>query len=203
MNRFTISAIAILTVSVSTASLASTLYVYRESDGTKWITDHRLPVDQYTFIEKYGRPTAVLSCRGRGSDTLDRRLLDVEPLITRYSRQFSLDEALVKAVIRVESCFDPLAESTVGAQGLMQLMPDTAKELGVWDRTDPEQNVRGGTEYLSRMLQAFDQKVEFALAAYNAGPQAVKKHRGIPPYRETQAYVHKVLAHYRTYAAAR
>lgn len=121
----------------------------------------------------------------------------LEELIERYSRRKDLEERLVRAVIQVESSFDPRALSRKGAMGLMQLMPETARELAVRDPWDPEQNVRGGTEYLSRMLNRFDGDLEFALAAYNAGPSAVERYGGVPPYPETRTYVEKVMRLYR------
>ncbi|HEY9900109.1 MAG TPA: lytic transglycosylase domain-containing protein [Pantanalinema sp.] len=107
----------------------------------------------------------------------------------------SVDPALVRAVIQAESGGDPHAVSPAGARGLMQLMPATARSLGV-DPDDPQQNVAGGTRYLRQMLDRFDSVPE-ALAAYNAGPGAVEKHGGIPPYAETRHYVERVMDLYR------
>lgn len=118
-------------------------------------------------------------------------------LIDHYSRHHGLDPELVRAVIQVESAFDPLARSRRGAMGLMQLMPDTARELEVGDVWDPEENIRGGTTYLRRMLDRFEGKLELALAGYNAGPSVVEKYGRVPPYRETVQYVDKVLGLYR------
>jgi soluble lytic murein transglycosylase-like protein len=108
-----------------------------------------------------------------------------------------LDSRLVLAVIQVESGFDARAVSRKGAQGLMQLMPDTARLLRVPDPFDPRENIRGGTSYLRQMLDLFDERLELALAAYNAGPGAVRRHGGIPPFEETREYVRRVLTLYR------
>jgi hypothetical protein len=105
-------------------------------------------------------------------------------------------------MIQVESQFDPYAVSRCGACGLMQLMPGTAAEMGIsgTEIFDLAQNIAGGTQYMAKMLKLFDGDLKLALAAYNAGPEAVKKHGGIPPYRETQGYVQRVLLYYRGYA---
>jgi soluble lytic murein transglycosylase-like protein len=105
---------------------------------------------------------------------------------------------LVKAVMAAESNFEKSAVSRVGAQGLMQLMPTTAREMGVVSPFVPSDNIRGGVRYLSEMLDRYGD-VKFALAAYNAGPRAVDRHGGIPPYPETRAYVKRVLGFYREY----
>ncbi len=118
-------------------------------------------------------------------------------LIERYAEKQELEERLVLAVIQIESSFDPAARSHKGAMGLMQLMPDTARELAIDDPWDPEQNLRGGTQYLSRMLDRFGGDLEHALAAYNAGPSAVERYGGVPPYPETRTYVEKVMRLYR------
>jgi soluble lytic murein transglycosylase-like protein len=112
--------------------------------------------------------------------------------------QNDLPAALVKAVIAAESAFDAEAVSHAGAQGLMQLMPATARTLGVVDPLRPDQNVRGGVRYLRELVDRYGD-LSLALAAYNAGPSAVDRYGGIPPYRETRAYVKRVLAYYRDY----
>ncbi len=111
----------------------------------------------------------------------------------RAAREAGLDPALVRAVIVVESGENPRAVSPKGAQGLMQLMPGTAEELGVLDPLRPRDNLRGGTRYLAQLVDRYDGRLDLALAAYNAGPAVVDRHNGVPPYPETRAFVRKVL----------
>ncbi|HEX6323077.1 MAG TPA: lytic transglycosylase domain-containing protein [Vicinamibacterales bacterium] len=120
------------------------------------------------------------------------RASEFDALIVKHAEANRLNPALVRAVIQTESAFNPRAVSHVGAMGLMQLMPATARDLGVVDPFDPDDNIRGGTRYLRSMLDRFDGNVELALAAYNAGPGAVERFDGIPPYRETRNYVAKL-----------
>ena len=122
---------------------------------------------------------------------------DLRALAVEAARRHGLDPDLVLAVISVESGFRPQAVSPKGAQGLMQLMPRTAAELGVKDALDPADNLDGGARHLLFLLTLYDGDVERALAAYNAGVGAVSRHRGVPPYRETRDYVKRVLERYR------
>ncbi len=125
----------------------------------------------------------------------------INSAIDTYSKSYGLDPELIRAVIKEESGFQPFALSTSGAMGLMQLMPGTAEGLGVNDAYNIEQNILGGTQYLYYQLKEFDGDLSLALAAYNAGPNAVKKYDGIPPYEQTQNYVKKVLNSYSMYQA--
>jgi soluble lytic murein transglycosylase len=122
---------------------------------------------------------------------------DLEPLITIHSDAQNLDPKLVRALIQVESGYNQRAVSNKGAVGLMQLMPATASLLNVRNPYDADDNLRGGTRYLRQMLDRFAGRVELALSAYNAGPSAVERHGGIPPFAETRAYVRRILALYR------
>ena len=125
---------------------------------------------------------------------------NIDALIEEYSAKNGLDSAFVKAVIKQESGFQPDVTSHCGAMGLMQLMPSTASSMGVKNAYDPEQNIAGGTKYLKGLLDRFGGNKSLALAAYNAGPNAVAKYNGIPPYKETQNYVKNIMSMYQQYS---
>ena len=125
----------------------------------------------------------------------------VARLAGRDAAAWNVDPALIEAIVANESGFDPRATSAAGARGLMQLMPATASALGVADAYDPVQNLWGGTRYVRGLLDRFGGNLELALAAYNAGPGAVEKYGGVPPYAETHRYVRSVLASYEYYRA--
>ena len=124
-------------------------------------------------------------------------------IITGAAQRFEIDQDLIRAVIHAESAFDPYARSPKGAMGLMQLMPATARLVGVKNPWEPTQNIRGGTNYLKTLLERYDGNLHKALAAYNAGPQNVDAFGGIPPFAETRQYVRRVLSLHKAYRAAR
>ena len=146
---------------------------------------------------------------GRGSDLNwlagrhDRRSR-FDPVIERYAAQYGVDPTLVRAVIQVESNFNPNCVSNKGARGLMQLMPATARRFGVTNINDPEQNIAGGVKFLAYLLRLFNDDLPRVLAGYNAGENAVLKYGGIPPYAETSTYVVRAMTVYqgRPYGAA-
>lgn len=169
------------------AFAGGTIWTYTDANGVVHFTN--IPQDErYLPVE---RPLPG----GSGRAPHDWRY---DGIIGLTAREHRLQPALVKAVIAAESNFDSEAVSHKGAQGLMQLMPETAASLGVADPLQPIDNVRGGTAYLRKMLDRYGD-LEYALAAYNAGPRAVDHFGGIPPYRETRDYVRRVMAYYRHY----
>ena len=120
---------------------------------------------------------------------------DFNGIIDFAAKKYNINSSIIKAVIKAESNFSPSVESSAGAKGLMQLMPDTARSLGVEDVFDPAENIEGGVKYLKEMLEKFGGDLELALAAYNAGPGNVVKYGGIPPFEETENYVNKIMGY--------
>lgn len=120
----------------------------------------------------------------------------ISQIVSKMAAKYNVDEKLINAVIKQESGFNVKAKSKAGAMGLMQLMPATARGLGVTDAYNPVQNIEGGVKYLSNLLKKYNGNVVLALAAYNAGSGAVDKYSGVPPYKETQNYVRSILANY-------
>jgi soluble lytic murein transglycosylase-like protein len=164
------------------------IYAWRDASGTLVLSDRS--IDQPTAVYQVeGAPRYVSTTPVQSTSA--RELY--EPYVIEHSNRHSLRPELVRAVIQVESGYNPRALSPKGAMGLMQLMPETARMLGVQRPYDPEQNIRGGTRYLRLLLDKYDGNEELALAAYNAGSGAVDRYgKRIPPYRETRDYVKKV-----------
>lgn len=181
---------------VSARVVASEIYVFKQSDGTRLFTDEKKRAKGLTYISTYGRPTAYRSCGRLTKAALRARGDGYQTLIDKHAAAQDVPPELVRAVMHVESCFEHRAVSRVGARGLMQLMPETASLLGVKDSFDAGQNIAGGVRYLRMMRDRFPGDWKLALAAYNAGPGAVDKYKAIPPYAETQGYVKKVMALY-------
>ena len=178
-----------------------------------------LKADIYRYIDKHGRviltdkPThdgykrLVKTWKGweearvlSGNVNWRKNQKKFDPTIRSVANLYRLPHTLLHAVITAESYYDPNAVSRAGAVGLMQLMPETARQYGVSNRRDPKQNIQGGSRYLHYLIRLFNNDLRLALAAYNAGETAVKRHGNkIPPYKETQNYVRKVIDYYRQY----
>lgn len=139
-------------------------------------------------------------CLGRNYEAFQKRTSQYDVSINKYSKKYGIPVALIKSVITAESCFNSKAVSPKGAQGLMQLMPDTAKRFGVTDSFDTDENIRGGTRYLKFLFKFFKDDMLDVIAAYNSGEGTVRKYKGIPPYKETREYVAKVSKLYKYYS---
>jgi soluble lytic murein transglycosylase-like protein len=176
--------------------VAADIYKYEDETGVIHLTN--VPTDvtkKYTLIMR--EPRVIFNRR------IARDINKFDPIITKSAQKHGMDPALIKAVIKAESNFNHKAVSPKGAQGLMQLMPATASSLQVDDSFHPEKNIDGGVRYLRYLIRLFNGDLRLALAAYNAGEKAVMRYGGIPPYRETQDYVQRVLSYLNGYTKPR
>ena len=162
------------------------IYRYRDKDGVWHFTNIKTDKRYKLFIRSYRKKPA-------------QYIKDYDGIIRQASRRFRVDPSLIKAVIKAESDFNQKAVSHKGAKGLMQLMPHTANDMKVENPFNPEENIFGGTRYLSLLLERYKNNKKLSLAAYNAGPEAVETYKGIPPYPETQAFIKRVLTYYNRY----
>ncbi len=193
----------LLVAATTTAAGDKTLYVYELPDGTRMVTDHRLNNRHYRLV----REGVVGDRLGQLAASRNRQFFRAapdtyDPLIRAVCEHHGVDFALVKAIMHAESSFNPYARSPKGALGLMQVLPQTARRHGVHDVYTPSQNIEAGVRHIKFLLERFDHRLHLAVAAYNAGENAVRRHRGIPPYPETQHYVRKVLRLRRLYSRA-
>jgi len=166
---------------------AAQIYSWRDAEGRLVLSD-KPNADKSATYEVHGAATVRATTPLRST----KKSAPFEAAIDEHARSQGVAADLVRAVIQVESAFNPTAVSVKGAMGLMQLMPATAQELGVSNPFDPDQNIRGGVTYLKQLLNRYDQKVELALAAYNAGIGNVTKYGAVPPFKETRNYVDKI-----------
>ena len=169
-------------------ALYADIYVYRDKNGVFHFTN----VPTSPKYRVYIKERTLRSLTPRSSTRYDH-------LITRASEKHGVSFSLLKAIIKAESDFDPKAVSSKGAMGLMQIMPENARRWNIKDPFDPWENIMGGTRYIKSMLTRYRGTLHLALAAYNAGPQAVDRYNNIPPFPETRQYVQRVLKFYRTF----
>lgn len=195
IKKIYIPAFSVIIILLASFCAFADFYRYTDENGVVHITNSPRPGYSWVMGETKSAP-ARTAVKKVPRDKLDE-------LIYISAARHGVDPALVRAVVKAESDYDAGAVSAVGARGLMQLMPETARLMGVDDIHDPEQNIDGGTRYLTRLLDRFDWEVALALAAYNAGEGAVRRHGGVPPYSETQDFVEKVLGYYRDYRGGR
>ena len=186
-----------------TSAFAAPVYVYKESDGTIRFTSKKPPkAMQAKVFNGYENKVSYYAYRGSynwNSPKSKTQLKKYHDFIESASRRHGINQGLVKAVIHAESAFNPRAVSPKGARGLMQLMPENLRKYGVKDAFSPIQNIEGGVRLLSSLVRKYHGNLKLTLAAYNAGEGAVEKYNGIPPYRETQEYVRRVLNLYNRY----
>jgi len=185
------------------------IYLCKRSDGTQHYTnirEHGRGCQLVVRGSKKSSPRASTGKKGHAATTLEgsrskdpARYGRYDGLIDEAARLYQLPESFIRAVMRVESDFNPTVVSRAGAMGLMQLMPMTARSMGVSDPFDVRQNIHGGARYLRILANRFRGDLVLTVAAYNAGEGAVEKYNGIPPYKETQRYVRRVLKHYYAY----
>lgn len=184
---------------------AGAIYKYVEQDGTVVYTNvppKGASARKARRMEGDFRPAPAPAAPARVTTSSEKKLTAYDDYIEDAAVRYRIPPALVRAVMHAESAFDPNAVSVVGASGLMQLMPKTAQEMFVKDIFDAKENIEGGVRYLRVLANEFDGDMVKMVAAYNAGPDAVKKYNGqVPPYAETQAYVRKVLSLYFQYKA--
>jgi len=176
------------------SSAYTNIYSYVDTSGIRHFTnirtgDQRYELALHTISSRPSLTPSLLTARQSAYDTI----------VAKASQAYQVDQALVRAMIHTESAFNPMAVSRKGATGLMQLMPDTAHRYGVHDAFDPTENIYGGVRYLRDLLDMFNNNLPFAVAAYNAGENAVTRYGGIPPYVETNNYVQRVLSLHTSY----
>jgi len=191
--RFTTLMVIFFVSATAHSPALADIFLYIDKEGVMHFSNAPSSNRYRVYMkEDSGSPAQALKSSKPDTDKYDH-------LIAESCRLHGVDFALVKAVIKAESCFDPYAISSKGAEGLMQLMPETSKRLNISNPFDPRENIGGGVKYLKYLLGRFNYDLRLSLAAYNAGETTVAQINGIPDYRETKNYVAEVLRYYKEY----
>lgn len=175
----------VILISLWAGAASADIYRYQDEEGAWHFSNYNSDRRYKLYLKYHNNPTQYIK--------------DYDKEINEASKEYGIDSSLIKAVIHAESAFDHKATSSKGAQGLMQLMPYTADYLSVDNPYDPEENISGGTKYLSILMERFKNDTELVLAAYNAGPESVEKYNGVPPFEETKNFIKKVMTYYDQY----
>jgi soluble lytic murein transglycosylase-like protein len=194
-SQLVLACLGALAATIAPAASHADIYVKEGADGVIDISSRKTPGAKLYQKERRAAPVFL------PADTSPERYTRYDQWIREAASLYQIPEALIRAVIRVESDFDPRAVSPANARGLMQMIPETAERMMVTDIFDPRQNIFGGVRYLRVLANTFNGDLALTVAAYNAGEGAVMRHGGIPPYPETQDYVVKVIGYYRQYRA--
>jgi len=187
-HRYLVVLVAVAVLFAAVPFLYADIYMYVDKNGTTCFTNLVPPTPRYQVLIKERKRFS----RSRSADRYDEHIREA-------SRMHGVSFPLLKAIMKVESDFNPKAVSKKGAKGLMQIMPSNFNALGIKDPFNPEESIMGGALYLKQLLNRFNGKIHLALAAYNAGPDNVDRSSGIPPIRETENYVNKVMKYYKIF----
>jgi len=201
-NSVRLIAGSLLVVSLLPGLALAQVYKWVDENGIINYSNTAPPTDHDFSVLNFPCYASDPKCRSVAWEKVPLNIRSFAAVIRDASVSNAVDESLIRAIIHAESAYQVEAQSPKGAQGLMQLMPDTQAELDVGDPFDPAENIRGGARYLAQLLTEFDGDVELAAAAYNAGPSAVYRYGGVPPFEETREYVRRIRILQRRYAQA-
>jgi soluble lytic murein transglycosylase-like protein len=201
MMKYSILLLLFLTIFVCSGPASAGIYRYEDENGNVYFTNCPRDASYKLFIRESREDVDGTAPQENGAPPppISTTSNEYDALIREFARKYEVDAALIKAIIRAESGFNPYAVSKKGARGLMQLMPQTAQRLNVNNSFNPRENIEGGTRHFKYLLGLFRSDLRLSLAAYNAGENLVLQSNSIPPYRETIDYIRKVLAFYQSY----
>jgi soluble lytic murein transglycosylase-like protein len=201
MTKVSILFFLVFSILVCSEPTSAGIYRYEDENGNVYFTNCPRDPSFKLYIRESKEDVDGVTAEENGGAVprISTTSNEYDSLIREYARKYEVDAALIKAIIRAESGFNPYAVSRKGARGLMQLMPQTAQRLSVYDSFNPRENIDGGTRYFKYLLGLFKYDLRLSLAAYNAGENLVLQNNAIPPYRETIDYIRKVLNFYQSY----